>query len=50
MADFETNFKDFLAAWNRHQDLRSTGAPISSLIDSRVQLDVLRVDLVRSLR
>lgn len=50
MADFETNFKQFLAAWNQHQELRSSGAPISSLFDSRVQLDMLRVDLARSLR
>lgn len=50
MADFDNCFKDFLAAWNHHQELRSSGANISSLFDSRLQLDMLRLDLVRSLR
>ena len=50
VADFETNFKQFLAAWNQHQELKSTGANLNSLFDSRVQLDMLRVETARSLR
>ncbi len=50
MADFDTNFKHFLAAWNNHQELRSSGAAVSSLLDSRMQLDMLRLDMVRTLR
>ena len=50
MADFDNSFKQFLAAWNHHQELRDAGANISSLLDSRLQLDVLRLDLVRTLR
>jgi len=50
VADFETSFKHFLAAWNHHQDLRSSGANVISLLDSRMQLDTLRLDLARALR
>ena len=36
------NFSKLLEAWNRHQDLRSTGAPIAELAASRAQLDMIR--------
>ncbi|MDH5422398.1 MAG: hypothetical protein OEY55_11395 [Acidimicrobiia bacterium] len=50
MADFDNSFKQFLSAWNHHQELRDSGANISSLLDSRMQLDTLRLDLIRTLR
>lgn len=36
------NFDRLLQAWNRHQDLRRNGAPISELAASRAQLDMIR--------
>ena len=37
-----TNFRKLLDAWNRHQDLRTNGAPIAELAASRAQLDMIR--------
>lgn len=42
MSTFETTFKQLLAAWNQHQDLRASGAHSAALYESRAQLDTLR--------
>ena len=36
------NFDRLLEAWNNHQDLRESGAPIAELAASRAQLDMIR--------
>lgn len=45
--NFELSFERFLNAWNRHQDLRSGGASVAKLNESRQVLDELRLDLRR---
>ncbi len=45
--NIDKTFHRFLEAWNRHQDLRSNGAPISQLAASRQDLDELRLELRR---
>lgn len=50
VAGFNHPFEDFLSAWNRHQSLRQSGADFESLVDSRMHLEVLRLDAIRSLR
>lgn len=42
MSTFDQTFKQLLAAWNDHQDLRATGAPPAVLYASRARLDSLR--------
>jgi hypothetical protein len=39
-----------LEAFERHQQLRRSGAPIAMLSESRARLDRLRVDVRRSAR
>jgi len=42
MKNFDNNFHNLLSTWNRHQDLRSSHAPISALADSHFALDRVR--------
>ncbi len=42
MSTFETTFKQLLAVWNEHQDLRASGADSAALYESRARLDGLR--------
>lgn len=39
----DRSFGELLRRWNRHQDLRSEGAPIADLANSRAALDEARV-------
>lgn len=41
----DIEFQKLLSAWNRHEDLRQSGGPISQLADSRAQLDRVRRQL-----
>ncbi len=50
MAGFNHPFEDFMSAWNRHQSLKQSGADFGSLVDSRMHLEALRIDAIRSLR
>ena len=45
--NFDETFERLLNAWNRHQDLRTGGASIASLAESRRALDALRTDIRR---
>jgi len=47
MNEFNDTFHRLLDAWNRHQHLRSSGAPCADLASSRAQLDSLRVEVAR---
>ncbi len=38
----ETRFRTLLARWNHHQDLRSSGAAVKELAESRFALDAVR--------
>lgn len=38
----ETAFHHLLEVWNRHQQLRSAGAPVDQLWSSRLELDEAR--------
>lgn len=49
MADFNETFASFLGAWNQHQSLKASGADFAVLIDSRVRVDALRLDVARCL-
>jgi len=42
MKNFDTEFQNLLATWNRHQDLISSHAPIAALADSHFALDRVR--------
>jgi len=42
MKNFDSEFQNLLTTWNRHQDLRSSHAPIAALADSRFALDHVR--------
>jgi len=42
MKNFDSEFQNLLSTWNRHQDLRSSHAPISALADSHFALDRVR--------
>lgn len=44
------NLDHLLEAFERHQYLRRTGAPIAMLSQSRARLDRLRVDVRRATR
>ena len=38
----ETAFQALLSTWTRHQDLKSSGAPVADLYYSRIELDEAR--------
>ncbi len=38
----EKAFHKLLSTWIRHQDLKSTGAPVAELYHSRIELDEAR--------
>lgn len=41
----ETRFRTLLERWNHHQDLRRSGASVSVLASSRIELDAIRASL-----
>ena len=43
----EKRFNELLDQWNTHQTLRSAGAEIATLAQSRARLDEARLDLHR---
>gem|GEM_PF-1695818 len=45
--DFDAEFFTLLNQWNRHQELRSAAAPISTLAGSRADLDEQRLTTYR---
>jgi len=38
----ETRFRTLLVRWNQHQELRSSGASVRELAESRFELDAVR--------
>ncbi len=42
MTNFDKSFANLLVVWNRHQELRSSNAPLSDLASSHFDLDVAR--------
>jgi hypothetical protein len=43
----EIAFHNLLTTWTRHQDLKSSGAPVAELYDSRIRLDEARMQARR---
>ncbi len=47
---FDQAFNELLASWRHHEMLRASHAPISDLVESRMQLQRARVEVSQARR